>query len=300
MSDFSQGAAWMAGEIMPIGEAKIGVTDWGLTHSDITYDVVQVWDGAFFRLEDYLDRFQRSLTKTRLSPPESRDDIRRILHEIVRASGLQRAYCAFVASRGVPAVPGSRDPRDCINHFYAWVVPYVHIIPPDAEARGARLKVATVAKRIAPDSVDPTAKNYHWGDMTTAKFQALDEGFDTTVLTDHFGNMTEGPGFNIFAVLDGCVVTPKSGVLEGITRKTVLEICAALGLPAEVRDLPFEEFLQADEVFISSSGGGPTPITRVNDVILNNDSIGPVTSKIRNTYVDWRNDPKYRSAIDYG
>ncbi|MGD9864033.1 MAG: hypothetical protein AB7S99_12560, partial [Pseudodonghicola sp.] len=66
MTDLSHGAAWMGGRIIPISEASIGVTDWGLTHSDITYDVVPVWGGAFFRLEDYLDRFLASLAALRL------------------------------------------------------------------------------------------------------------------------------------------------------------------------------------------------------------------------------------------
>jgi len=299
MSALLNGAAWINGEILPISEAKIGVTDWGLTHSDITYDVVSVWDGAFFRLEDHLDRFQQSLQKTRLAPPQSRDDIRQILHEMVRASGLHRAYCAFVASRGTPSIPGSRDPRHCANHFYAWVVPYVHVIPKEVVARGARLKIATVSRRIAPDSVDPTAKNYHWGDMTAAIFEAVDDGYDTVVLADHNGNMTEGPGFNLFAVIDGCVVTPKTGVLMGITRKTVLDICAAQGICCDVRDLPVAEFLRADEVFVTSSGGGALPITRVNQTILNNDACGPLTSIIRQSYFDWRSDPKYQSLIDY-
>ena len=75
--DFSQGAAWMKGEIMPIGEAAIPVTDWGLTHSDITYDVVHVWDGRFFRMADYLERFERSMEKVRLSVEQDREDMRR-------------------------------------------------------------------------------------------------------------------------------------------------------------------------------------------------------------------------------
>ena len=65
--DYSAGAAWMWGRLMPISEATLPVTDWGLTHSDITYDVVHVWEGRFFRLDDYLSRFENSLIKCDLS-----------------------------------------------------------------------------------------------------------------------------------------------------------------------------------------------------------------------------------------
>lgn len=99
-TDWSAGAAWMWGRLMPIGDAALPVTDWGLTHSDITYDVVHVWDGKFFRLDDYLSRFERSLDRCHLSIDQSRGDIRGILHKMVAQSKLQRAYVSFVASRG--------------------------------------------------------------------------------------------------------------------------------------------------------------------------------------------------------
>jgi len=131
MTDWSKGAAWIRGEVVPLAEATIGVTDWGLTRSDITYDVVPVWDGGFFRLEDYLDRFAASMASLRLDVGVSREEIRAALHAMVAYSGLRRAYVAMVASRGVPLIPGTRDPRACANHFYAWCVPYVHVIAPE-------------------------------------------------------------------------------------------------------------------------------------------------------------------------
>ena len=119
---FQQGAAWQRGRLIPVGEASIGVTDWGLTHSDITYDVVMVIDDAFFRLEDHLDRFEASMAALRLKPAEDREAIRGALHTIVAASGFTWSYVSMVCSRGVPEVPGTRDPRLCGNHFFAWCV----------------------------------------------------------------------------------------------------------------------------------------------------------------------------------
>lgn len=300
MSDLTKGAAWMNGRIIPASEATISVMDWGLTHSDITYDVAQVWEGGFFRLDDHLDRFEASLGKVHISIPESRDQIRDILTRITAASGLRNAYCAFVASRGLQMVPGSRDPRTCASHFFAWVVPYVQVISDDKIARGARLKIAEGAERISPRAVDPTAKNYHWGDITAGLFEALEDGYDSVLLADADGLVTEGPGFNAFAVIDGTVVTPAKGVLEGITRKTVIEICAALGLNCEERDIPVAEFLNADEVFISSSGGGPLPITEVNNRIYGNGAPGPITDRIRTLYKAWRAKGPLRTEIAYG
>jgi len=285
--DFSAGAAWMNGQIIPVSEAKISVFDWGLTRSDITYDVVHVWEGAFFRLDDYLDRFKVSMKKMCLDVGMDRSAIRNALIELVATSGLRSAYVSMVASRGTPLIPGTRDPRACKNHFYAWAVPFIWVIPEAVAKRGAHISVARDSRRIPPNSVDPTVKNYHWGDMTAALFQALDAGYDTTVLLDHNNLVTEGPGFNIFAVINGSVVTPKSGMLEGISRKTVLEICEALGIPCAATDISEEAFMNAEEVFTATTAGGPVPVTRVNGRIFGNDVIGPLTAKILHTYWEW-------------
>lgn len=298
-NDYLQGAAWMNGEIMPVSEAKISVFDWGLTRSDVTYDVVHVWEGSFFRLDDYLDRFMVSMQKLRLDVGMDRAAIRAALVDLVATSGLQSAYVSMVASRGTPIVPGTRDPRACANHFYAWAVPFIWVIPQDVAKRGAHISLAQDARRIPVNSVDPTVKNYHWGDMTAALFQALDDGYDTTVLLDHNGFVTEGPGFNIFAVIDGIVVTPQSGMLEGISRKTVLEICEELGLPCAVRDITASEFLAADEVFTATTAGGPVAVTRVNDRILGNDVAGAMTEQIIATYWAWHDRADLNTKVTY-
>ena len=105
----------MSGQVMPLSEARLPVNDWGLIHSDITYDVVPVWDGAFFRLADYLDRFESSMRALRMDVGMNGSQIRQALTDMVAASGLKEAYVAMVASRGVPLIPGTRDPRDCGN-----------------------------------------------------------------------------------------------------------------------------------------------------------------------------------------
>lgn len=303
MSDFSKGAAWMDGKIIPIGEAKIGVTDWGLTHSDITYDVAPVKDGAFFRLDDYLDRFHASMAAMHMDVVSrqgmDRAAIRRVLHETVAATGFRGAYVAMVASRGVPMIPGSRDPRDCENHFYAWVAPYVHIVKPDVIDAGASALIAKGIHRIPGDSVNPLAKNYHWGDFTAGLFQAKEAGYETVILTDHDGNVTEGPGFNVFALTGDTVVTSDHGVLHGITRRTTLEMCAEIGLKIETRPLPVDELLAADEVFLSSSGGGVLPLTRVDNTIFSNGKPGPTGLKLRALYNEWMTRDAYREEVDY-
>lgn len=296
---FAAGAAWMKGQVIPIGEAAIPVNDWGLVHSDITYDVVPVWEGGFFRLNDYLARFQASMAALRLDPKMSVAEITAALTAMVAASGFRHSYVAMVCSRGVPKIPGSRDPRDCDNYFFAWCVPYIHVIKPSQVAAGASALIAETVRRIPDDSVNPLVKNYHWGDFTKGLFEAKEQNYETVILADHDGHITEGPGFNVFAVIDGGLVTSGHGVLGGISRQTVLEIAAVQGLAVDIRAMPKAEFLAADEIFISTSGGGVIPLLNVNQTIFGNGAPGAITTAIRETYWQWMMDPDYRTEINY-
>ena len=298
-NDLSLGAAWMNGTVIPISQAKIPVNDWGLVHSDITYDVVPVIDGAFFRFDEYLARFLSSMENLHLDPGMNKRDIQAALHQMVSKSSLRDSYVAMVCSRGKPKIAGSRDPRDCENHFFAWCVPYVHIIKPEIVKQGATAWIAQNAYRIPENSVNPLVKNYHWGDFTQGIFEAKDKNYETVILLDYDGNVTEGPGFNVFAVKDKVLITPDKGVLAGVSRKTVLEMAEHLGINTSVRSLSVEELLEADEVFLSSSGGGVIPIIRVNETIFGNGASGPISVQLNETYWKWTTLEKYRDPIDY-
>ena len=298
-NDLSLGAAWMNGTIIPISQAAIPVNDWGLVHSDITYDVVPVIDGAFFRFDEYLARFLSSMENLHLDPGMSKRDIQAALHQMVGKSSLRDSYVAMVCSRGKPKIAGSRDPRDCDNHFFAWCVPYVHVIKPEVVEQGATAWIAQNAYRIPENSVNPRVKNYHWGDFTQGIFEAKDKNYETVILLDYDGNVTEGPGFNVFAVKDKVLITPDRGVLAGVSRKTVLEMAEHLGINTSVRSLSVEELLEADEVFLSSSGGGVIPIIRVNETIFGNGASGPISVQLNETYWKWTTLEKYRDPISY-
>ena len=298
-NDLSLGAAWMNGTVIPISQATIPVNDWGLVHSDITYDVVPVIDGAFFRFEEYLARFLSSMEDLHLDPGMNKRDIQAALHQMVSKSSLRDSYVAMVCSRGKPKIAGSRDPRDCNNHFFAWCVPYVHVIKPEIVEQGATAWIAQNTYRIPENSVNPRVKNYHWGDFTQGIFEAKDKNYETVILLDYDGNVTEGPGFNVFAVKNKVLITPDRGVLAGVSRKTVLEMAEHLGINTSVRSLSVEELLGADEVFLSSSGGGVIPIISVNETIFGNGASGPISVQLNETYWKWTTLEKYRDPIDY-
>jgi len=284
-SDFAAGAAYVRGRFTPLSEASVPLSDWGYRRSDVTYDVVSVWDGAFFRLEDHLERFQASMRALRLQPRESLDEIRRVLARCVQLLGSDAAYVAMDCLRGTPRPGAPRHPAFCENHFAAFAVPWVWVIPPDVQQRGAHLIVAKTP-RIGDASIDPRIKNFHWGDLTQALFEAQDRGADNAVLLDAGGHLTEGPGFNVFVVKDGQVLSPDRGALDGVTRKSVFELCAEMAIPFVVRPIAGAEVLEADEIFLTTTAGGIMPASRIEGRILGNDRPGVISERLREAF--WR------------
>ena len=294
---YERGAAFVEGRFVPVGEARVPILDWGFLRSDATYDVAHVWQGSFFRLEDHLNRFARGMERLRMSVPYGRAEIREILLECVRLSGLRDAYVEVVCTRGVPP-PGSRDPRECQNNLFAFAVPFVWIADPEKQERGLHATIARV-QRIQPEAVDPTVKNYHWLDLVTGLYEAYDRGGETVILVDGEENVVEGPGFNVFAVRDGAVFTPDRGVLQGVTRRTVIELAAEREIPLETRKVPAREVREADEVFVTSTAGGGIPVTSVDRRPVGGGVPGPITLRLRHAYWELHRDPRYATPVQY-
>ncbi|MCB1748694.1 MAG: aminotransferase class IV [Gammaproteobacteria bacterium] len=293
---YADGCAWIEGELLPIAEARIPILDTGFTRSDCTYDVVAVWDGAFFRLDDHLDRFERSCRLGRFNPPLARDGVRAALFDCVRTSGLAQAYVEMIVTRGVPEA-GERDPRRFRNRFYAFAIPYVWIARPEQQAEGIALVVARDTQRIDPAAVDPTVKNFHWGDLVRGLFEAYERAAHSVVLLNAAGEVTEGPGFNLFAICDGVLWTPAAGVLEGITRRTVLELAERRGIPTRISMFGVERLQAADELFITSTAGGVMPVTRLDGNTLGDGRPGPLTRTLRQAYWDAHRDPAWITPV---
>ena len=292
-----EGAAFVGGRYMRAEEASVPIGDWGFLHSDATYDVAHVWGGAFFRLEDHLDRFYHGMSALRMSLTLTREEMRATLMECVRLTGLRDAYVEMICTRGLPAM-GSRDPRSAVNRFYAFAVPFIWLADPKKQEVGLHLAVGK-AVRIPPASVDPRIKNYHWLDLVTGLFEAYDVGAETTVLTDGNGHIIEGPGFNLFVIRDGSLLTPRTGMLEGITRRTVLEIAKELQIPTEVRPVRTQELREADEVFATSTAGGVVPICRIEGRPVGAGVPGLLTRQIRDRYWRWHELPVHRAVVRY-
>ena len=295
---FEGGAAFVDGERVPIGEAKVSIVDTGFSRSDVTYDVVAVWGGAFFRLDDHLERFERSCRELRMTLPHSREEIAEILTDLVRLAGLRDAYVETICTRGIAGPV--RDPRTFQNRFYAYAIPYVWLLKPEEADTGMDAIIARTVERISTRSVDPTVKNFHWGDLTKGLYEAYDRGARYPILLDGEGRVTEGAGYNVFALVDGRLLTPVSGTLQGITRKTVMEIASEQGLEVAAKEISEEEFRRGTELFATTTAGGVMPITSLDGEPVGDGRVGQVTRRLRDAYWAAHEDPRYITPVDYG
>ena len=293
---FPKGAAWMNGEFIQLSEARIPVLDWGFLRSDATYDVVHVWKGRFFRLDKHIDRFFQSTEKLRMPCTVSRIDLKKILAGCVERSGLDNAYVEMIQTRGM-SPNFERDPRKSEPRFIAFAVPFGWILKPEEFGKGLDVLVSN-RRRISPNSVDSSIKNYHWLDLVSGMFEAYDNGHDTVILTDEENNISEGPGFNIFCVDETGLNSPNKGVLEGITRQTVLDLAKELNVPFQLRPISLETLKSSNEVFATSTAGGIMPITKINGLPIGRGTPGEITRKLHKTYWDKHSDPAWSVSKD--
>jgi len=291
------GAAWIDGRYCPVEDARISVLDLGVTRSDCTYDVVHVWEGRFYRLDAHLDRFAASMARLRLDPGRDRAGIEDVLHGCVRHAGLRAAYVSMTCTRGrMP--PGSRDLRTARGMFYCYAVPFIWISRPEQQEQGARMRISRVT-RIPPQSVDPSVKNYHWLDLDLALLEAYDHDADLVVLRDLSGAITEGPGYNVFAHVDGRWLTPGQGTLAGITRRSLIELAREAGQRMDESVLTAGDLLRADEVLVTSTAGGIMPVTVIDGAPVGSGAPGPLTRQLRVRYWASHQDPRFSAPVRY-
>ena len=291
------GAAWIDGRYCPIEDAKISVLDLGLVRSDCSYDVVHVWRGRFYQLDAHLDRFAASLARLRLDRGRSRAEIEAVLHGCVRHTGLREAYVSMTCTRG-RMTPGSRDLRTARHMFYCYAVPFIWISSPERQTAGASMRISDLV-RIPQQSVDPSVKNYHWLDLDLALLDAYDHGADLVVLRDLAGAITEGPGYNVFANLDGRWLTPASGTLQGITRRSLIELACEAGQPVEEGRLTTGDLLRSDEVLVTSTAGGIMPVTVIDGKPVGTGAPGPLTRQLKDRYWASHQDSRYSTPVKY-
>ena len=251
--------AYKNGEYKPLGEIGPSILDFGFIHCDATYDVMPVYNGKAFCYERHLQRFRNSAERYGLTIPDV--DPLEIIKELAKRNPIDNAFVWFIIWRGFPPSGNPRDLENCPVNFAMYIKPSY----PIANTPLVKLYLDKTTNRVNDDYYGQEYKNMAWIDLTLSQ-RKTPAGFDTTVLVDVDGFVTEGPGFNVGIVKDGVIKTSDKNVLKGITMSVVEDIAKENNITFKRMPITQQMFLLADEVFITSSSGGVTPTTNTGSI----------------------------------
>src|SRR3990172_7690094 len=279
------GAVYVNGRITSKAEATISVYDHGYLYGDGVFEGIRVYDGRVFKLEEHLDRLYSSARHIMLQVPLEHDAMRDAIIQTVRASGLRDAYIRPVISRG----PGDLgiDPRKCGVPSVIIIVDAIQLYPKEAYERGLRMVTATV-RRPAPDALNGRIKSLNYMNNILARIQANQAGVEEALMLTDEGYVCECSADNIFVVAKGELWTPAPhlGLLQGVTRDTVLALAREAGIVAGERIFTLYDVYAAEECFLTGTGAEIAPVVEVDGRRIGSGRPGELTRRLSSAFRD--------------
>jgi len=281
---------WIDGGIVDGGEARVPVTDHGLLYGDGIFEGVRIYGRRVFRLDLHLARLEAGARAIGLALPGGVEGLRAIVLETARAFGESEAYARLIVTRGEG--PLGVDPTTCSTPRVICIVDSIRLYPAETLARG--LDLVTVSVRRPPaDVLDPRVKSLNYLNSALAKLEARRRGADEALILNLAGQVAEASVANIFAVRGGQLLTPPAsdGALEGITRRSILEIAARLRIPASERTLGRMDLFSAEEVFLTGTGARIVPVRSLDAAVVGVKPPGPVTRQLDAAFAEFVKEP---------
>ncbi|MDA4118757.1 MAG: branched-chain amino acid transaminase [Thaumarchaeota archaeon] len=280
---------WLDGKFVAWDEAKIHVLTHGLHYGYAIFEGIRcngTPDGpAIFRLKEHIDRMFEGAKVYRMKIPYTREQLVTACIDLVRENGLKDCYVRPIVFSGAGEMGVNPMKNPVIGAVSCWE--WGAYLGEEGMEKGIRCTVSSWA-RIDSRILPPHAKcSANYANSILAKTDALTAGFDEAILLTLDGYVAEGTGENIFRVKKGELYTPsmESGILEGVTRSSVMQIARDNGMVVHERDFTREELFTADELFFSGTAANVTPIREVDGRIIG-DGSHPVTKKIQQLYLD--------------
>ncbi len=281
---------WMNGELIPWEDAKVHVLTHGLHYGTGVFEGVRCYDTeigpAVFRNVDHIDRLFKSAELYYMPIPYTREQLRQATLETIARNNLRECYIRPIAFRGYGTM--GLFPLDAPVDVSIAVWKWAAYLGEAGKANGIRAKVSSW-RRISADSLIPQAKaSGQYLNSILAKIESHKAGYDEAILLDDHGHVSEGSGENIYIVRDGAVVTPPqtAGILNGISRKSILQIARDLGFTVVERDIARGELALCDEVFLSGTAAELVPVIEVDDHQIGDGTPGEITKTLQTAFDD--------------
>ena len=293
---------WMNGEFVAWDDAKVHVLTHGLHYGTGVFEGIRCYETdrgpAVFRHTDHLTRLEKSAELYYLPLSYAAAELREATHELIRRNGLQSCYIRPLAFRGYGEMGlfAKSSPVDVTIAVWPWGA----YLGDEGKQHGVRAKVSSW-RRISPNGLIPHAKaSGQYLNSILAKTEAANAGYDEAILLEDNGTVCEGSGENIFVIRDGEIATPghTASILDGISRKSVIQIAEDLGLKVVERDIARSELYLAEEAFLVGTAAEMVPLREVDDHSLGEP--GEVTRQIQAKFEDALHGraPEYAEWLD--
>ena len=274
---------WIDGKLHERSDAKVSVYDHGLLYGDGVFEGIRVYSGRIFECNAHLDRLYDSAKSIRLTIPYSPSDLTAAMEQTFKANGFTDCYIRLVVTRGEGTL--GIDPYKCPKACTFIITDLISVYPKEMYDKGIAVITASVI-RMHPNSLSPRIKSLNYLNNIMAKLEAHDAGVNEAIMLNHEGNVSEGTVQNIFVAKSGRIRTPlpTDCILEGVTRRVMMEICQRLGIPCEERVIQRHDLYVADEVFMTGTGAEVMPVTKIDGRVIGRGEAGPLTRRLMEAF----------------
>jgi branched-chain amino acid aminotransferase len=281
---------WMNGEFVAWEDAKVHVLTHGLHYGTGVFEGIRCYDteigSAVFRHREHLQRLQRSAELYYMPMPYDIEALRAATHELIGRNGLRSCYIRPIIYRGYGQMGLNplEAPVDVTIAVWEWGA----YLGEEGKRSGIRAKVSSW-RRISPASLIPAAKACgQYLNSVLAKIESQKAGYEEAILLDDTGRVCEGSGENVFVVWEGRIVTPPpaASILDGITRKSAIQIARDLGIEVIERDIARAELYLADEVFMTGTAAELVPVREIDDHTIGDGTPGTLTRAVQKEFED--------------
>jgi branched-chain amino acid aminotransferase len=275
---------FLDGKVVPPEEARVSVFDRGFLYGDSVYEVLRTFGAVPFALREHLERLERSAAGLRLPLPPAAA-LEAAVRDTLAAAGNAESYVRVMVTRG--AGPIGLDPALGGHPLLIVIVRELELPDPRLYRDGAEVALVSVL-RNHPRALDPAIKSGNYLNNILALAEARGRGAYEALFRDADGFITEGSSSNLFVVAGVTLRTPplRAGILDGITRRHVIDLARSRGLAVEETALRPVDLTAADEAFVCSSVRSVMPVTRVDGAPLGSGRPGPVTLALAAAYLD--------------
>lgn len=270
---------YINGEYLDKENAKISVYDHGLLYGDGVFEGMRAYSGRVFRMKEHLQRLWDSAKSIHLQIPMTQAQMDNAVYATLERNYHRDAYIRLIVTRGVGNL--GLDPYKCPKAGIIIITDQIALYPKEYYEKGLEIITAATV-RCSPASLSPRVKSLNYLNNIMAKIEGLQAGCIEALMLNQNGEVAECTGDNIFIVKNGVVMTPptSAGILEGITRDTVMELARAAGKTVKETTIERHDVYIADEVFLTGSAAEVVPVVKVDSRPISEGVPGPVTIEL--------------------